>query len=136
MSILKTIRIFIVRQFALNYLSKILGFIGPYTSTLRCTRIIYPLVVITGFVHVTNPNWPTPTFLGWILLTLLTICLYIGFPWFGVGYFSIWPVQWNELDDFQKYQYGGVKQESLTPEQFKEWLLILEKLKEKYPELY
>ena len=128
---MKAMRIFLVRQFALNRLTRILGFIGPLRSTLRCTRIIYPLVVLTGFFWVTSPDYPHPTTLALVLMIAMIISLFIGFV-----YFRIFSVKWDELDDFQKYQFGYMKQEALTPEQFEEWKDILDELILKYPELY
>jgi len=129
MKILHLIRLFIVRQFALNYLIKIFG-IGPWRTGLRCTRIIFPLVAITGYFWVTSPDYPNPTALAIVLFILMCISLFIGFI-----YFRIWPVKWEELDDFQKYQYGYIKEEKLTPEQYIEWLRILDELILKYPDL-
>lgn len=128
---MKKIRIFLVRQFALNRLTKVLGFIGPYRSTLRCTRIIYPLVVLTGYFWVQSPDYPHPTTLALILMIAMIISLLIGFV-----YFRFFPVKWDELDDFQKYQFGYMKEESLTKEQFEEWKDILRELSLRYPELY
>lgn len=122
------VRQFIVKHFALDYMSKLFG---KYRSAPRASRIIYPLMVVTGWFAVTNPDYPNPTLIIWMLYGLLATSLFLGFV-----YFRFYPVQWHELDDFQKYQYGGVKQETLSAEQFKEWLIILEKLKQQYPELY
>ena len=43
---------------------------------------------------------------------------------FGFVYFQIKPAKWEELDEFQKFQYGSFKSESLTEEQYKEWVKI------------
>lgn len=116
-------RKFIVKHFALNYTVKMFGKLWSYP---RAARITFPLFVLTGFVHVANPYWPTPTPFGWLLLALTTICFYIGFPkfplWFGKGYFSLYPLKWEELDRKQKLQAGPKM--NLTPEQYKEYLSI------------
>lgn len=118
---MNAIRKFIVRQFALAYTVKLFG---KYWSAPRASRITYPIFVLTGFVHVTNPDWPTPTLLGWFLLLLTATCLYIGFPWFGYGYFAKWPVKWEELDYWQKYQYGFEMQDVMSLQELNEWKVI------------
>jgi hypothetical protein len=116
---MKKIRQFLVRNFVLDYTFKLFGttFNAP-----RASRIIYPLMVITGWFSVTNPDWPTPTPLVWVLYSLLATALFFGFV-----YFRFSPVKWDELDEFQKFQYGSVKNDSLTVEQRKEWSKIYKK---------
>ncbi len=122
------VRQFIVKHFALDYMSKIFG---KYYNAPRASRIIYPLMVVTGWFAVTNPDWPNPTLIIWMLYGLLATSLFLGFV-----YFRFYPVQWHELDDFQKYQYGIRKANELTIEQFKEWHDILEVLMITHPELF
>jgi hypothetical protein len=124
-------RKFIVKHFALDYMSKKFIFFGAYVNAPRASRIIYPLMVITGLISVTNPDWPNPTFLIWILYLLLAAALFFGFV-----YFRFYPVKWEELDDFQKFQYGKHNANSLTIQQFKEWNVIFDKLMIKYPDIF
>ena len=79
-------------------------------------------MAITGYFSATNPDYPTPTLFVWVLYALLATALFFGFI-----YFRISTVKWEELDEFQKFQYGSVKSDSLTEEQRKEWLLINKK---------
>lgn len=125
---MKKLRKFIVKHFVLDYMINIFG---TYFNAPRASRIIYPLMIITGWFAVTNPDWPNPTLIIWILYGLLATALFLGFV-----YFRIFPVKWEELDDLQKYQYGKVKANELTIEQFKEWHSILETLMQKYPQLF
>lgn len=128
---MKVVRQFIVKHFALDYMSRTFIFFGAYRSAPRASRIIYPLMVITGYISVTNPDWPNPTFLIWVLYGLLATSLFLGFV-----YFRFYPVKWEELDDFQKYQYGMLKAQSLSRDQYIEFHKIVEKLMREYPELF
>lgn len=128
---MKAIRQFIVKHFALDYMSRTFIFFGAYRSAPRASRIIYPLMVITGFISVTNPDWPNPTFIIWMLYGLLAISLFLGFV-----YFKFFPVKWEELDNFQKYQYGLLKADELTYKQFAEWHDLLDEIMTRYPELF
>jgi hypothetical protein len=46
---------------------------------------------------------------------------------FGFVYFRFFPVKWEELDEFQKLQYGMFPYANLTEEQRKEWSKIYKK---------
>jgi len=113
-------RKWLVKNFVLDYMFTIFNttFNAP-----RASRIISPIFVLTGLLVSTNPDWPTPTPLIWVMYFLCVVVLFFGFV-----YFKIKPAQWDELDEFQKFQYGSFKQNKLTPEQFKEWLEISQKL--------
>ena len=113
-------REFLVRNFVLDYQIKLFG--KTYNAP-RASRIIYPLMAITGWFAVTNPNYPTPTFFVWILYALLATALFFGFV-----YFRIHPVKWEELDDYQKFQYGFFPYVNLTKAQYKEWRAICLKI--------
>lgn len=119
---MNTIRKILVKNFVLDYMGNIFGW--RYNAP-RASRIIFPLMVVTGWFSVTNPDWPTPTPFVWFLYGLLALALFFGFI-----YFRIWPAQWDELDDLQKFQYGKFKSDSLTPDQFREWTAIAERLYE------
>ena len=119
---MKKIRQFLVRNFVLDYTFKLFG---VQRNAPRASRIIYPLVVLSGWISVTNPDWPTPTPLIWALYSLLSISLYFGFV-----HFRYFPPQWEELDNFQKFQYGVFKSTDLTKEQLEEWMEISEELSE------
>ena len=49
---------------------------------------------------------------------------------FGLGYFQLWPVIWNELDDYQKFWYGTDMSmwKDMTEDQISEWFNIKRKL--------
>ena len=113
---------FLIKHFVLDYTIKILGW---RSNAPRASRIIYPLVVLSGWISVTNPDCPTPTPLIWTLYSLLSISLYFGFI-----HFRYFPPQWEELDDFQKFQYGVFKSTDLIKEELDEWMEISEKLSE------
>jgi len=117
---MKSLRKWLVRNFVLDYMFTIFGktFNAP-----RASRIIFPLFVITGFFVATNPDWPTPTLLIWFLYLLCASALFFGFV-----YFRFFPVKWEELDKFQKFQYGIFK--PLDDDQYEEWLLIQKELLE------
>lgn len=115
-------RKFLVKNFVLDYVLKIFGrmYVAP-----RASRIIYPIFLVTGYFVATNPNYPTPTIFIWFLYSLVTIVLYFGFIHFKIKRFR---VKWEELDEFQKFQYGKVKQDSLTKSQYEEYLQINKKI--------
>lgn len=119
---MKKIRLFIVHQFALGYEIRI----GKLRMrTVRASRIIAPLFLITGIVLATDKN---PDMLQWydiILLSLTGLSLFFGFV-----YFHIWPVKFEELDDYQKFQFYLHDPLECTKEQRDEVL----KLMEKHPE--
>ena len=113
-------RHWLVKNFVLDYE---LNLFGKQYNAPRASRIIFPLFVITGILNCLNDDWPTPTILISIFYLLTTISLYFGFM-----HFKIFPVTWIELDDLQKYQYGMVKSDKLTKEQYMEWLAICEEI--------
>jgi len=53
-----------------------------------------------------------------IVLGIFIFGLWVGFDWFGLGYFQLWPVKWEELADTQKLAYSF--HEKLTNEQQEE----------------
>jgi len=112
-------RKWLVKNFVLDYMVSIFG--KTYNAP-RASRIIYPAFVITGIANILNDNWPTPTLFVWFMYLLTAASLFFGFV-----YFRFFPVKWEELDEFQKFQYGSVKNDSLTEEQRKEWIKIYEK---------
>lgn len=108
-------RKFLVKHFVLDYWFTIFG---KRFNAVRASRIIFPLMVLTGYVHTFHES---P--LSWALVGLTFVSLYFGFV-----HFRFWPAKWDELDEIQKFQYGVHKQKDLTPAQFKEWTTIYEKL--------
>ena len=112
-------RKWLVKNFALDYMVSIFG--KTYNAP-RASRIIYPAFVITGIANLLNDNWPTPTLFVWFMYLLTATSLFFGFV-----YFRFFPVKWEELDEFQKFQYGMSPYINLTKEQYKEWSKIYRK---------
>ena len=113
------IRLFIVHQFALGYEIRIFG---KRFRSLRASRIIAPLFLLSGIVLATDKN---PDVLQWydiVLLSLTGLSLFFGFV-----YFQIWPAKYEELDDYQKYQYYIFKGRAVTPAQLKEVMELIRK---------
>jgi hypothetical protein len=106
-------RKFLVKHFVLDYYFKLFGVLR---NAPRASRIIFPLFVLTGWVHATNPS-----IVSWCLIGLAIASLYLGFL-----HFRLFPVKWEELDEDQKFQYGYAKK--LTNDQYKEWLVIVKKV--------
>jgi hypothetical protein len=119
---MKKIRKLLVRNFVLDYT---VNLFGKRYNAPRASRIIYPLMAITGWFAVTNPDYPTPTFLVWVLYALLATSLFFGFV-----YFRFYPVKWEELDKFQKFQYGFFPYANLTTLQYQEWITICSEMQE------
>jgi hypothetical protein len=109
-------RKFLVKNFVLDYQMKLFG---KCYNAPRASRIIFPLFVITGLANSFNENFPNPTPLIWFLYFLVVLSLFFAFV-----YFSIKPVKFSELDDFQKLQYGFILFEKLTNEEQNEWYKI------------
>lgn len=99
-------RKFIVKYFALDYRLGSINF-------SRSASIIFPLMILTGVLWKVN----SPSILALFSFCLLLISLYFGFL-----YFPFHPVEWNELDTFQKWQYG--LKNKLTKYQRQEWEII------------
>ena len=109
----------LIKHFVLDYMFTIFGttFNAP-----RASRIIFPIFVITGWFCVTNDNYPTPYLGLWLLYLLTVIVLYFGFI-----HFRFFKVKYKELDEFQKWQYGLYKPETLTLMEYAEWVIINKK---------
>jgi hypothetical protein len=112
-------RKWLVKNFVLDYMITLFG--ETYNAP-RASRIIFPIFIITGILVATNPNWPNPTILIWFMYFVTAISLFFGFI-----YFRLYPVKWEELDEFQKFQYGFFNGETLSSEQFIEWIKIKNK---------
>lgn len=111
------IRKFIVRQMALSYRVKIFG---HTIVALRITRLYNALFFVVAVLAVNG--WMHGIVAG-LCASVLILLSWIGFSWWGVGYFELWPVQWWELSDFQKFIYA--RHYKLTPEQFTELQQII-----------
>lgn len=90
----------IVKNFALSYSYK---FLNKEYSSLRASRIIFPLFLLMGTVKVCDYSngIENMSVLFTVSLALTVVSLYLGF-----FYFNSYPVKWGELDDDQKWQYG------------------------------
>lgn len=125
---MKILRKLIVRQFALSCIFKI-G--DKYFTMLRAPRIIFPTMLLFITFELLFKIDSTIQWWEYIFFILMLIEFWIGFDWFGIGYFSLWPIKFEELDNFQKYCYScfyGLN--NLTSEQ--KWEVI--KIIEKHPE--
>jgi hypothetical protein len=110
----KAIRLFIVHQFALGYQIRI----GKLKlRTVRASRIIAPLFILTGILMATDKTPDVLQWYDWICISLTGLSLFFGFVY-------------NELDDFQKVQYEIFYFGKLTCAQRDE----IEKIKLKHPE--
>ena len=90
-------RKFLVKNFVLDY--SITLFNRKWNAP-RASRIIYPIMFLTGYLVATNPNYPTPDLFLWIMYFLSFLALFFGFV-----YFRIKPAKFEELDKEQKIQY-------------------------------
>jgi hypothetical protein len=90
-------RKFLVKHFVLDY-----SFImfNRRWSAPRASRIIFPLMTITGYLVSINPNYPKPDLLLLVMYFLSLVSLFFGFV-----YFRIKPAKFEELDEKQKLQY-------------------------------
>lgn len=94
---------------------------------MRAPTVIFPLLTIFALLQV---------FVGIDWITYIAAGLFIISVWFGFFHWKIWPVEWHELDGYQKFIYGmAVKSGQLTkPASFydvdwEEWALLSIKYK-------
>lgn len=118
MTILRKI---IVKLFALGYIIKTSK--TKAITFLRCGPIIALSLVVSGYFGATNPNYPTPSFSIWILY-----CITVYFFFLGFIYFRIWPVKWEELDYWQKFQYGFKMKHKMSIQELNEWKIIYDEV--------
>lgn len=112
-------RKFLVKHFVLDYWFILFG---RRFSAPRASRIIYPLMLLTGSLVAVNPNYPKPDFCLWLLYLTTATALFFGFI-----YFRIKPAKWDELDESQKFQYGYFHDAIMSEKQYKEWLVLVKK---------
>lgn len=100
-------RTFLVRFFALDYITKLCGYKINFT---RSATVIYPLFVICALLILSSGITALSLFfIGLFILSLIT----------GFVYFRVAPVKWYELDKVQLFQYEkaqkmGIFFESVT----------------------
>lgn len=106
--------------------------LGLFHSIPRPATIIFPLMVLCGYItaFVAFPLYTVT--IGLISFILLLIALYFGFI-----HFWIWPAKWEYQDDSQKWQQGiginmGALKNTFTPEQWEEWFDLNEKYRKFY----
>lgn len=97
-------RKFLVKYFALSYETKVGG--KPEISNGgKVPRAANPSLIaffISVILTLLFESTGTPVVLMW---TLFAVVIWIGFPLFGIGYFGIWFVKYEELiDKSQKWQ--------------------------------
>jgi len=88
-------RKFLVRNFVLNYY---INLFGKTYNAPRASRIIFPLMCITGYLNI------EPDFWSWFFVGLTALSLYFGFI-----HFKIFKISRYELDNSQKNQYDLFK---------------------------
>ena len=109
------LRKFIVKNYAGYYRMKIFK---KWATALKCTRIMFPYFLIMGGIFCIPPTES----IQWyeiILLIGFAFQTWLTFDWFGLGYFKLFPVNFNELDEFNQFLYGIDFPEKLTEEQKK-----------------
>jgi len=116
---MKTIRKIIVRSCALNYR------IGK-GNVPRISIVVTALFFLSVAINISCDTLGTMNWYDWVVDSILAFLAYVGFDWFGIGYFAIWPVKFDELDDFQKYMFSRHKFHKLTEDQVKELRKIID----------
>lgn len=102
------IRKWIVRNFELGTWVKAFG---KSWVTLRAPRVIVPVFVFSAlFIMGTDPTDYTIHWWGYILLGLILLSFWLGFNFFNIGYFGLFPYTYDELDDEQKHLFlSGIR---------------------------
>lgn len=137
-------RAFVVRKFALSYETRIFrnkdGSTGKYPRVALPTFIAF-LIAIIATVSIDTLGWweiiqSNGAFFEFILSALFAafyfifwvpfiVLIWIGFPWFGGGYFELYPLEYAELvSKGQRFQYLNkppmtAKDDETFPEGFK-----------------
>jgi hypothetical protein len=109
----------IVKNFALDYWVVIFGKTYNYT---RSARIIYPLFVLSYLSQ--------DTIFQWLAYATTITALFFGFI-----YFRIKPLTGDDfdyMDETQRVQFGIKAPEKLSPQQFKEYLILRNTLTKRY----
>lgn len=104
----------LINHFVLDFF---INLFGTRYNFPRASRIIMPVFILTGWLHM------DPSTISWIMIGVTCLLMYFGFV-----HFKLWPPKFYELDDQQKFQYGLLQPNKLTPLQYKEWVKITEKL--------
>jgi hypothetical protein len=117
---MKTIRKIIVRSCVLSYR------VGKGGSNVpRISMIVTALFFIFVAVNISCNTLGTMNWYDWIFTSLFVLLCWLGFDWLGFSYFELWPVRFEELDDYQKYVFSRIKFHELTEDQAKEIVKII-----------
>lgn len=74
-------------------------------NRLRASRIIYPVFLATAIVVTKlQENFADTLFIILALIPLF-VCIWLGFGGYKIGYFDLFPVKREELDEQQKKQW-------------------------------
>jgi len=97
----------IVKLFAL---STAINIFGKIWVTRRAPRVIWPTFILVGTIWTGDPhNWDHYWY-HYVAMAILVLVLWIGFNFFGAGYFGLFPYSLAELDDEQEFFYlSGMK---------------------------
>jgi hypothetical protein len=117
---MKTIRKIIVRSCALYYR------IGKGGNVPRISIIVTALFFISVAINIACNSLGHMNWYDWIIDSLFVFLAWTGFSWLGAGYFEIWPIKFEELDDFQKYAFSRANFHELTEDQAAEITKIID----------
>ncbi len=118
------LRQMIVTYLSLSYRVRLFGKEFTYP---RAANVLAPLMLLLGYALLNNTNYPELDAFTWVALSINAVMWTIV-----IGYLRFYPVQWEELDDEQKWFFGngalsGRTKAVMTTEQHKEWEKIAEK---------
>lgn len=111
-----------------------------YNQTSRfgfwCFNILLAICIpaILGYLITADEGWFDYL---WIVIPLVPVILYLGFPLGGMGYFHRYPPQWEELSRGQKWFLGKMYKnpqglDRLTGQQWKEFFDIQDEFRSRY----
>jgi len=89
-------RKFLVHRFALYYVIGKVNF--PRISTIMAPALLLAAISQMNGLSI----------LSYIFLGIFAFGAWLGFSWFGAGYFELWPVKREELTDSQKEQFDAI----------------------------
>lgn len=108
----------LVKLFVLDYFFKVFGI---RFIIARVNTIFIPIFLLTGLAITLSAS----PYILWFLYLLNLIVVFFGFI-----YFRIKPVEWEELDNFQKFKYGSFTK--LKGRKYFEWVKIFHNIRAEY----
>lgn len=93
-------RYYIIKYFALSHACRVFG---KTITFVRAANIIFPIFLLNGLYAILTDSYAFDSFFGILFFIILLIALFFGFV-----YFRIYPVSYEELEDYQQKWFYGI----------------------------